>query len=411
MASPDAHGESSRIAGIYVAALLCALIVLALLGHFGLQDTAITFALAGLTITSFVAAAIAARTMNATEFFVAGRALSAPVNGMAIAAAFMSGGVFLGLAGTFYADNATAIALILGWSVGFFLMAVLVAPFFRRSGACGIAGFLAMRFGGRLIRLLAIAIIVTVLFAGLASAMAMTAFIGRIQLGLGDATTLSITVVIVTIVTLAGGMRSTTAAAVLQYLTLAIAFVVPAALISTTRVSVPIPHLSFGFAEQQADRLAEMAGSDVAAPLAGQLLAFAPSGVLDFAITVVALTAGVTALPHLVIRASTVRDGNVARRSLGWGLIFTLLVILIAPAYAAFTRLGLLSDLAGSRLWDLPAWIVQLSAQGLAQVCGAAVESLSAVLSACPLTDGASTLLKADDVALNTDILVLAWPA
>ncbi len=411
MAGHSRRIDANRSVGVYGAVFLLALVVLALLGHFGLPDTAIATALIAVMLVSLVVAAFGARTMSASAFFVVGRNLSAPVNGVAIAAAFMSGGVYLGLAGAFAADGVGAVALTVGWSAGFLLMAVLIAPFFRRSGAYGLAGLLAIRYGGRIVRLTAVMVMTIALMCALAGAFGAAALVGEIGFGWAPATSVTVLAVVTALIVLPGGMRSTTAAALLQYLTLTIALLAPAVLISASRSAGPLPHLGFGFAAQQADAIAATLGSDIAAPSIGPMLAAVPSGVIDFALTVLALAAAVASLPHLLNRAATVPDGDLARRSIGWGLVFILAVILVAPAYAAFARLGLLADLTGTRLLDLPAWLIDLGRQGLVDVCGRPLLSHGAVFSACPLPDGGATVLRAGDIALSTDVFVLGWPA
>src|SRR3990172_7152173 len=147
MARHEAAGRFGRVSTLFVGAFVFAVVVLALLGSFGLADAMLGTILAVATLFTVVVAGIDARTMRASMFYVAGRAVPAAANGMASAAAFLSGSVFLGFAGIVFADAKTALALTLGWSFCFLILAVLLAPYFRKSGAFGVADFLAIRYG------------------------------------------------------------------------------------------------------------------------------------------------------------------------------------------------------------------------------------------------------------------------
>ena len=411
MAKLDGSAEASRSSGLFAAAFVLALVVLALLGHFGLPDAAIGVILTAVVFAAFLAAAFGSRTMDATAFFVANRGLSAPGNGMATAAAFMSAGVYLGLAGAFFDDGGTALALIFGWSLGFLLMAVLIAPYFRRSGAFGVAGFLTIRYGGRTIRLAAVAMIVASLTAALASALAAAAWIETLMFGLDNSTGLGVAVVITAAVTILGGMRSLTSVAILQYLALAVAFLVPAALVAATRVSMPIPQLGFGFALQEVGFIAATTGQVVAGPLPGKLLPAIPPGAASFVTVIASLAAGIAALPHLVMRGAAMANGDGARRAAGWALVFILVVALAAPTYAALAKLGVLTELAGLRLLELPGWVFEYGRRGLLQICAVDADSSARVVTACAATDGAAGTLRGSDFAIGRDALVTAWPA
>lgn len=406
MARNEAAGAFARIAILFAIAFVLMVAVLALLGRFGLSDAALGTILSGATLVTFIVVGINARTMHTLAFYLAGRALPPVINGMASAAAFISGAVFLGLAGAFFTDERTALALTLGSSFGFLMLAVLFAPYFRKSGAYGVADFLAIRYGGGAVRLVAVAIVALSLIAALAAAIATASLIGTALFGISPTTAVTTVAVLVLSSTLLGGMQAVTITGIIQYIVLALAFLLPAALISAQDFSLPIPALTFGHALEQTAALTSAGGQGLAMPLAGRFLPFAPATGFGFFAAIVSLAAGVSALPHLLMRSATVCDIESTRGSVGWSLVFVLVVALTAPAYAAFAELAILKDVIGAAADGLPAWMFTFGRLGLVKVCGVDAVSVAAVKEACR----AGGRLLASDVAVGADAIVLAWP-
>jgi cation/acetate symporter len=398
-------------AGLFTVAFVLALVVMGLLGHYGLPDSALGIFLAGGLVATYMAAAFVTRTMDATTFFVANRSVSAAANGMSTAAIFLSGNIFFGLAGAYYADVAAALALTLGWSFGFVLLAVLIAPYFRRSGAFGVAGFLAICYGGRSIRLAAVIMIALVLIGALAATFATAAWIGKVHLGLSEPMTLGALIVITAVMTMLGGMRSLSVVSVLQYIALAAAFLIPAILVSATRFSIPIPQFAFGLALQEAAEIAARTGHELADAITGRLQPGSTPGTFGFMATVATLAAGVAVLPHITMRSATLVNPDIARRSAAWSLAFILVVLITAPVYAAFARVGLMSVIEGATVSSLPQWIYEYGREGLIQICNGAAESRFTVANACREAGGFTGSLSAADFALATDAVMLVWPS
>lgn len=401
-------GERRRTAALFIGAFGLTLVVLAFLSHLGLPDALVDASLTSFVLLAFIAAAVAARTMDADTFYIQRRGMHPVANGMATAAAFTSGAVFLGLAGAYFGNRQAAYAMTLGWSFGFVLGSMLVAPYVQRAGAFGAAGFLSIRFGGRLVRLLAAIVVLAASLPALAAAIATAAIVNEVQLGLDQRSFVLLFVGAVGIVTVSGGMRSLSAAAILQYLALALAFLVPAILISSTRGGLPLPQFTFGFALEEAR---DLAGGDTAFALPGAILPTTWTGQINTFITLTTLAAGVASLPHLVMRAAVARDGDGARRSVGWALVFTLAVILTAPAYAAFAHLGILTELAGELVADLPIWVTHFGERGLLQICGVDAVSLNRIATACATGADPTGVVRPRDIGLSEDAVVLAWPS
>lgn len=404
MAARSSHG---RAAALFAAAFVLLVAVLALLDHFGLPPAALSATLAGAVLIAAVVLGINGGTMQASEFYLAGRTLAPGQNGTATAAAAISSIVFLGLGGAFYAAGADAAALIIGLALGLLILTVGIAPYFRKSSAFGVADFLGLRFGGRAVRVVAAAIAVPALFIGLISALAVAAFLTAMLFGIGDGAALAIVVTVVLVASALGGLRAVTRTAILEYVVLAVGIVAPAAVVSLREYSLPIPPLAFGNAVKEAALLVTASGHDLAAAFAG---GFAPTGDNVFAEMVV-LAAGVAALPHVLMRSAAVRGPDRARRSGAWALAAVLLVALMAPAYAAFSRLVILRELVDGPIESLPDWVFSFGSLGLVRLCGIAATSVDAVLGACSARPGFTGNLNAGDLALGSDAVVLAGPA
>ncbi len=396
------------LSGLFTLAFAGALVVLALLGNYGLPDTVIGTTLGVGVVVAFAVAGVSERTMQPAEFHTAGGGLSAPANGIATAAAFLSAGGVLGLAVAVLSDYRAGIAITLGWSLGFLLLAVLIAPYLRKSGTFGAADFLAFRFANRGVRLAAAVIVVLTLVPALAAAIATATLVTARLFALSPHAATVLVVLLVLSGTVLGGMRSVTLAALAQYIVLAIAFVVPVAIVSTLAYSLPLPQIAAGLAYHDGAALAAASG-DLARPLASRFLPLVPEGNFQLVAVAVALAAGVAALPHLLMRCATVDDAGASRRSIGWALVFVLVVALTVPAYATFAKLMLLRDVAGAAITGLPDWLFTLGRRGLVTLCGGDASSVAAAAQACTALHGTAGNVAPPDLAVSGDIVVLSW--
>ncbi len=407
MAGRKSIATFRSLSGLFTLAFVGALVVLALLGNYGLPDTVLGTTLGVGVVVAFAVAGISERTMRPDDFHTAGGGLSAPANGIATAAAFLSAGGVFGLAAAVLYDYRAGIAITLGWSLGFLLLAVLIAPYLRKSGTYGAADFLAFRFGNRGVRLTAAVIVVLTLLPALAAAIATGTLVTARLFALSSHTAAVLVVLLILSGTVLGGMRAVTLTALAQYIVLAIAFVVPVAIVATITYSLPVPQVVAGLAYHDAAALA--ASGDLAAPLASRFLPLVPKGNFELIAVAAGLAAGVAALPHLLMRCATLDDVPATRRSVGWALVFVLVVALTAPAYATFAKLALLRDVVGSAITDLPGWLFAFGRQGLVTLCGADATSASAAAQACAALHGSAGTVTAPDLAVSGDVVVLAW--
>lgn len=400
-----------RPAALFTAAFVVLLVILTLLGHYGLPDGIVAAALGGTTLIAIAAIGISAGTMQASEFYLAGRSLPAAQSGVASAAAAISGLIFLGLAASYFSDTGIAATFTVGICLGLMALAVGIAPFVRKSAAFGVVDFLGIRYGGRSVRIGAAVVAIAALLAALTAALATAALVTSILFAISGAAALTIVVAVVIASTVMGGLRAVTRSAVAEYIVMAVAFVAPVAILSLREYSLPLPPLSFGLAAKDAALLALASGRDLAPPLPAALAATSGTGPFTIFAMVLVLAAGIAALPFLVLRSATVRGADRARRSAAWALLAILVVALAAPAYPAFARLIILREVADGPLENLPDWIFAFGNLGLVRICGVDATSVDALLAACRALPDFTGNLNAGDLAISGDAIVLAGPA
>lgn len=309
--------------------------VMTILSLIGLPSALTGTVFAVVTLSAFVVIGFATRTMHLPDFQVASRQVPAGLNGMATAAAFLASAGVLGLAGGFFAGNRAMLAVIIGWALGFLVLGVLVAPYLRQTAAVSVADFLAIRFASPAVRLAASLVTLSCSTAFLVAEIAAAGEIAAMLLPIHPRTAIVIVVIVILAATLFGGMRAVTLTAVAQYIVLAIALLTPVTMISLQQFDFPLPQLSYGFAMREVAGL----GGPPSVDLANRFLPLLPMDGFNAIVVAVSFAAGVAALPHVVARSTTAGSVDGARRSVGWGFFFVLIVIVTAPAYGAFAQL------------------------------------------------------------------------
>ncbi len=399
----DEDRELGKAYGLYAGALAGIVLVLAFLAELGLPETVVGVLVVAVTLVTYAGIGILGRSLAESDFVLAHRSVPVVLNGMATAVAFVGGAGFIGLAGAFFADGTRALALVFGWTVGFLLLAVLTAPYFRKSGAVTVPDFLAIRFGGKLIRLAGVVIVVACCFAALAAAFASAAAIGTIMLGLKPNLVILIALAVVICSSLFGGMRGITLVGVAQAIVLLIGLLVPAVILSGRDYGIPVPQLTYGRA--LAD-VAEAGGT--IGIIAGKFLPLPELDWFNLVSVAVSLACGIAVLPHVLMRSGTAQNVGGARRGMAWALIVTALIAVTAPAIAAFARAAVYGDVVGSTAEDLPDWVYDYGRLGLVTICGARVADVDAAVAACG-GDVAHTLAPAE-VAISADLPILGFP-
>jgi len=218
-----------------------------------------------------------------------------------------------------------------------------------------------------------------------------------------------------------GGMRAVTWTQIAQYIVLIVAYLVPIIILSTQRYGIPIPELTYGAAiaeigarEAQLvkDGLAVLCNKDACPPgtLRPHIQPFMNYTPLNFFGIIFCMMVGTASLPHILMRYFTTPSVKEARDSVAWSLLFIFLLYFSAPAYAAFSKLEVYTNIIGRDLNTIRPWLFQWGELGLIQICGKNAANLDAVLAACKAIAGHPGVLRFSDFVINTDVIVLSTP-
>lgn len=288
----------------------------------------------------YIGIAIWARASSTDDFYVAGHDVHPTVNGMATAADWMSAASFISMAGLISFQGYGGSVYLMGWTGGYVLLALLLAPFLREFGKFTVPDFVGDRYYSTTARVIAVICALFVSFTYIAGQMkgvgvAFSSFLG-IQAELG----IAIGMVVVFFYAVFGGMKGVTYTQVAQYCVLIFAYTVPAIFMSLIITGNPVPQLGF---------ISNMAGSDVSmldklnetvANLGFTEYTSTNRSMFDMIAITGALMFGTAGLPHVIIRFFTVSSAKNARVSAGWALIFIALLYTTAPAVGAFARIN-----------------------------------------------------------------------
>ncbi|CAH1002106.1 Cation/acetate symporter ActP [Neolewinella maritima] len=316
-----------------------------------------TYLIVGATFLLYIAIAVWARAGSTQEFYVAGGGVHPIANGMATAADWMSAASFISMAGIISFAGYDGAVYLMGWTGGYVLLALLLAPYLRKFGKFTVPDFIGDRYYSNVARTVAVVCAIVVSFTYVAGQMRGVGLVFSRFLEVEINTGVYIGTVVVFFYAIMGGMKGITYTQVAQYCVLIFAYMVPAIFISLQMTDHIIPQL--GFLSEVSD------GSGVA--LLDKLdtlhrdLGFAAytdgskSTVDVFAITL-ALMAGTAGLPHVIVRFFTVPRVKDARISAGWALLFIAVLYTTAPAIAAFARTNLITTISERPYTELPPW-------------------------------------------------------
>jgi cation/acetate symporter len=412
-AGTDFTANLGKIYGIYTGGFLGFVILLAILEQVGVPDRIIGYMFVFLTLAVYAGIGILSRTMQISEYYVAGRRVPAVYNGMATAADWMSGASFVGMAGTLFALGYDGLAFVLGWTGGYVLVAVLVAPYLRKFGAYTVPDFLAARFGGNLARFLGIVVLFAASFTYVVAQVYAIGIIASRFLGIDFTIAVYVGLAGILLCSMLGGMRAVTWTQVAQYIVLIVAYLVPVVLLSTQRYGIPIPQLTYGQALQEIAQLEgqiRAAGLDAGGTLKSHIQPFTNYDPFNFFALILALMVGTASLPHILMRYFTTPSVRAARKSVGWSLLFIFILYFTAPAYAAFAKLEVFQNVIGASIDALPAWIYTYGQLGLVKICGVDATTVEAIRQACVTAGNPDGLLGFGELSINNDVIVLATP-
>jgi cation/acetate symporter len=400
-----------RVYTLYTGGFLAFIVLMAIISALGVPNVIIGYLFVGFTILIYAVIGIISRTMQVNEYYVAGRRVPAIYNGMATGADWMSGASFVGMAGTLYALGYDGLAYVLGWTGGYVLVAVLVAPYLRKFGAYTVPDFLAARYGGNLARLMGIIVLFSCSFTYVVAQIFATGIISARFLGLDFNVAVYVGLAGILVCSMLGGMRAVTWTQVAQYIVLIIAYLIPAIWMSTAKTGVPIPQLMYGEALQNITALENAQGI-----VNGHIVPFVHGGfnALNYFLLIVCLMVGTASLPHVLMRYFTTPSVREARVSVAWSLLFIFILYFTAPAYAAFAKWTMLdlvaSGLTPDNIAEKAAWMMSWAqADGsLVQICGRAALDAATIAAACG--EQGVTNIGFSNITLNADMIVLATP-
>ena len=258
----DSASPLRRYFLLYVVSFLGFVLLLAWLEKLGMPARLIGYAFLFLTIIVYALIGILARTSNVTEYYVAGRRIPAVFNGMATAADWMSAASFIGLAGTLYLNGYQGLAYVMGWTGGYVLVALLLAPYLRRFGQYTIAEYLGARYGGKAARLVGVLATVVASFVYVVAQIYGVGVIISRFVGLQFEIGVFVGLAGILVCSFLGGMRAVTWTQVGQFVVLIVAYLVPVTILAYKTTGVPVPQVMYGQVLEQVTRLEQGLMSD-----------------------------------------------------------------------------------------------------------------------------------------------------
>ena len=357
-----------------------------------------TFILVGVTFSLYIGIAIWSRVRTTEGFYVAGRGVSPLANGMATAADWMSAASFISMAGLISFMGYEGCVYLMGWTGGYVLLALLLAPFLRKFGQYTVPDFVATRYYSDIARVVAVIAAIFISFTYVAGQMRGVGVVFSRFLGVAVWEGVLIGMVIVAFYAIWGGMKGITYTQVAQFCVLIFAYLVPAIAIAMVLTDNPIPQIAIGEVLPLLDGLSRDLG------LSGYSSPFTNLSQANvFAITI-ALMVGTAGLPHVIIRFYTVRSVSAARWSAGFALLFIALLYTTAPTVAVFAKYYMLDTLANQPVEAVAAvsWVQNWMETGLITLNDANADG---ILQAAELFGAAGLAASVD-----RDIIVLALP-
>ena len=317
-----------------------------------------TFVFIFLSFGLYIGIAIWSRASSTNEFYVAGGGVPPLANGMATAADWMSAASFISMAGLISFLGRDGTFYLMGWTGGYVLLALLLAPYLRKFGKFTVPDFIGDRYYSQTARLIAVFCAIVISFVYVCGQMQGAGIVFSRFLEVDLTTGVVIGMTIVFFYAVLGGMKGITYTQVAQYCVLIFAFMVPAIFISLMMTNNPIPQLGFGSQLTEAfgggyllDRL-----DGLSQELGFAIYTQGQKTTQDVFFITAALMFGTAGLPHVIIRFFTVPNVRDARRSAGYALVFIAILYTTAPAVAAFARTNLIDTVNNAEYTEVPEW-------------------------------------------------------
>lgn len=385
-----------------------------------MSQFAINIIFVGASFLLYIGIAVWAKAGSTKDFYVAGGGVHPVMNGMAIGADWMSAASFISMAGIIAAGGYSASTYLMGWTGGYVLLAMLLAPYLRKFGKFTVPEFIGDRFYSKNARLVAVACLIVASLTYVIGQMAGAGVAFSRFLEVNETTGLIIAAVVVFIYAVLGGMKGITYTQVAQYCVLIVAYTIPAVFISLELTGNPIP--AFGLFSTHLDSgipiltklnqvITDLGFTSYTADVPNHL------NMVLFTLTLMIGTAG---LPHVIIRFFTVPKVADARWSAGWALVFIALLYLTAPAVASMARLNLMSTIYPDGVAEAPIdyehrpeWVKNWEVTGLIQYTDKNNDGLIQLYddkSEAFAPEAEKRGWEGNELVVNRDILVLANP-
>ncbi len=360
-----------------------------------------TYIIVGLTFALYIGIAIWSKARSTSDFYVAGKHVSPLANGMATGADWMSAASFISMAGLISFIGRDGSVYLMGWTGGYVLLALLLAPYLRKFGKFTVPDFVGERYYSQLARQVAVVCAIFVSFTYVAGQMRGVGIVFSRFLNVDINMGVLVGMFIVFFYAVLGGMKGITYTQVAQYCVLIFAYLVPAIFISILMTGNPIPQLGFGStlsAEPGTYLLDKLDGLNTALGFAAYT--DGTKSMVDVFFITAALMVGTAGLPHVIVRFFTVPKVADARKSAGFALLFIAILYTTAPAVAAFARTNMIHTVSNKVYAEVPPWFKNWEKTGLIKF-----EDKNG--------DGIINYVKdknANELKIDRDIMVLANP-
>ncbi len=341
------------------------------------------------TFAIFMAIAYKTRATEADDFYVAGRRIHPMWNGMAIGADWMSAASFISMAGAVAALGYDGLAYIMGWTGGYVLLTLVLAPYLRKFGKFTASDFVGDRYESHAARVVSVVCAITISLTYCIAQVAGAGIIMSRLMGFSLYTAIAIAIVLVVASTVMGGMKSITWTQCAQYIVLIIGYLVPVTALSIQIYGHPFPQIAYG------DLLYKIVAKERELGItAFYIEPFTKMSAADMWVLTLVLMIGTAGLPHIMMRYFTVPTVRDARYSSGWALIAIAALYITAPAYAAFQKYQVLYNVVGSQISALPEWVSAWAKTGLVTIKDA----------------NGDGILQLAELVMHRDIVVLSMP-
>ncbi|MDD5284996.1 MAG: cation acetate symporter [Desulfuromonadaceae bacterium] len=341
------------------------------------------------TFIAFLWIAYATRAKVADDFYVAGRRVHPIWNGMAIGADWMSAASFISMAGALAALGYDGLAFIMGWTGGYVLLTLVIAPYLRKFGKYTASDFVGDRYESHVARVVSVVCAITISLCYCIAQVAGAGLIMSRLMGFSMNVAIFIAIVIVVASTVMGGMKSITFTQCAQYIVLIIGYLIPITAICFQMYGHPFSQLAYG------DVLAKIVAKEQELGFKTLYIEpFTKMNAVDMWVLTLILMIGTAGLPHIMMRYFTVPTVRDARYSSGWALIAIGALYISAPAYAAFQKYTILYKIVGEKIAEMPAWVTAWGKAGLITIKDA----------------NADGILQYAELSIHRDVVVLSMP-